>query len=131
MLHSRDANFHRLSAAEQRAANENYMREFREWRRERRRDGGDWWSEASREPTRNRRSAPSHIQVAPPPINNSAPLNLTVPGSNLIDSVSNSVAATEILPPHARFFIRRDKSSVSVKFDPPMYALRLPLSGTG
>jgi hypothetical protein len=131
MLHSRDANYHRLSAAEQRAANENYMREFREWRRERRRDGGDWWSEAPREPNRNRRSAPSHIQVAPLPINNSAPLNLAVPGGNLIDSASNSVAATDILAPHARFFIPRDKSSVSVKFDPPMYALCLPLSLTG
>ncbi|KMU76139.1 hypothetical protein CISG_05507 [Coccidioides immitis RMSCC 3703] len=28
--------------------------------------------------------------------------------------------AEEVLSPHARFFIRRDKSSVSIKFDPPV-----------
>jgi hypothetical protein len=125
MLHSRDANYHRLSAVEQRAANEAYIREFREWRRERRRDGGDWWSEAGREPIRNRRTAPSHIQVAPPLINNSSPLNLAVAaaGRTSGDSTSSSAPASEILAPHARFFIRRDKSSVSVKFDPPMFVL--------
>ena len=127
MLHSRDANYHRLSAAEQRAANEAYMREFREWRRERRHDGGDWWSEAATERVRNRRAAPSHVEVAPPPIDNSSPLNLAVAGRNLAASASSSAATSDILAPHARFFIRRDKSSVSVKFDPPMYVMRLPL----
>ena len=128
MLHSRDANYHRLSAAEQRAANEAYMREFRDLRRERRRDGGDWWSEAGRDPIRNRRIAPSHIQVAPPPINNSSPLNLavTADGRTSGDSPSISAPTSEILAPHARFFIRRDKSSVSVKFDPPMFVLPSP-----
>ena len=123
MLHSRDANYHRLSAAEQRTANEAYMREFREWRRERRRDGGDWWSEAAREPVRNRRTAPSQIQVAAPPISNSSPLDLAVAGRNLAGLASTAAAASDILAPHARFFIRRDKSSVSVKFDPPMYVM--------
>lgn len=129
MLHSRDANYQRLSAAEQRAANEAYMREFREWRRERRRDGGDWWSEAGREPIRNRRNVPSHIQVSPAPINNSAPLNLTVAaaGRNSGDLTSTSAPRSEILAPHARFFIRRDKSSVSIKFDPPMFVLLFPV----
>jgi hypothetical protein len=128
MLHSRDANYHRLSAAEQRAANEAYLREFREWRRERRRDGGDWRSEGGGEPMRNRRDVPSHIQVAAPPINNSSPLNLAVvaTGHNSGDSTTKSAPTSEILAPHARFFIRRDKSSVSVKFDPPVLVLPFP-----
>jgi hypothetical protein len=130
MLHSRDANYQRLSAVEQRAANEAYMREFREWRRERRRDGGPWWSEAGREPIRNRRNVPSHIQVAPAPIDNSSPLNLAVAaaGRTSGDSTSTSAPTAEILAPHARFFIRRDKSSVSVKFDPPMFVLSFPVA---
>jgi hypothetical protein len=127
MLHNRDASYHRLSAAEQRAANEVYLREFREWRRERRRDDADWWSEGGREPIRNRRSVPSHIQVAPAALNNSSPLDLAVTATshNSGGSTTKSAPASEILAPHARFFIRRDKSSVSVKFDPPVFVLPL------
>lgn len=113
MIHSRDASYHRLSAVEQRAANEEYMREFREWRRQRRRDGESWWSSVAREPMQNRRTEPSHIQVA-------ATSSDSLPAQTSIGSASTSAATTNILAPHARFFIRRDKSSVSVKFDPPV-----------
>jgi hypothetical protein len=34
--------------------------------------------------------------------------------------ISNSAERMQILPPHARFFIQRDSSVVSVKFDPPV-----------
>ncbi|KAJ5584028.1 uncharacterized protein N7459_003828 [Penicillium hispanicum] len=33
----------------------------------------------------------------------------------------------EVMKPHARFFIEREKSMVSIKFDPPPYAFSLPL----
>ena len=40
------------------------------------------------------------------------------------DEITHAAKAEEsnILKPHARFFIRRDKSSVSINFDPPVYA---------
>lgn len=39
------------------------------------------------------------------------------------DSVGNpsSQATPEVMKPHARFFIEREKSMVSIKFDPPAY----------
>ena len=123
MLHRRDSNYHRMSAAEQRAANENYMREFREWRRERRRTGEDWWRTSRRDSARNRRTAPSRIELAPPANNLAA-----APNGNARTAGTGPVAVitpdtplnADVLAPHARFFIRRDKSSVSVKFDPPV-----------
>lgn len=77
---------------------------------------------------RNRRDVPSHIQVAAPPINNSSPLNLAVvaTGHNAADSTTKSAPTADILAPHARFFIRRDKSAVSVKFDPPVLVWPFP-----
>ncbi len=121
MIHSRDANYHRMSAADQRTANEAYMLEFREWRRQRRsRDGENWWSTVAREPIRHRRTEPSHIQVATAPNNIPTSNGLATLAQASIGSVPTSTTTSDILAPHARFFIRRDKSSVSVKFDPPV-----------
>ena len=111
VLRSRDPSYHRLTAAEQRIANENYMREFREWRRSYRRMPSDaWWSTGGMDP-RHLRSAPSRIVMAPS--------NGMRPSSSSAEP--GDAAPDEILPPHARFFIRRDKSSVAIKFDPPVY----------
>lgn len=56
---------------------------------------------ASRQWRRLRR-APSRIEVANP------------------DSLNGSFKPPEVLAPHARFFIRRHKSCVTVRFDPPV-----------
>ena len=52
---------------------------------------------------RRRRGKPSRIEAVLPP------------GSNNVDK-----EAQRVLPFHARFFIQREKSVVSVKFDPPV-----------
>ncbi len=56
----------------------------------------------SRQWRRRRRREPSRIEVANP------------------DAVTGNSKAAEVLAPHARFFIRRHKSCVTVRFDPPM-----------
>lgn len=55
-----------------------------------------------------RRRPASLVNPIPPP--SSAP-----PGS------SGASSNVEVLKPHARFFIEREKSMVSIKFDPPPY----------
>lgn len=40
-------------------------------------------------------------------------------------STANGGPTQEVLKPHARFFIEREKSMVSIKFDPPPYVLAL------
>ncbi|EEP79538.1 predicted protein [Uncinocarpus reesii 1704] len=42
------------------------------------------------------------------------------PYTNEPEETSQNPAPEEILSPHARFFIRKDKSAVSIKFDPPV-----------
>lgn len=41
----------------------------------------------------------------------------------------NQGESTEVLKPHARFFIQRDKHMVSVKFDPPVYVSSIRYCG--
>lgn len=60
-----------------------------------------------------RRQAPSFIDPIPPP---PAPSG---------DTHRSSSSSTEVLKPHARFFIEREKSMVSIKFDPPPYVFLL------
>lgn len=59
------------------------------------------------DPSQRRRQAPSLVDPMPAP---------SVPGP------SGESAHPEVLKPHARFFIEREKSMVSIKFDPPPYA---------
>lgn len=68
--------------------------------------------------SQRRRQPPSLIDPIPPP---------PVPGPAM--TTSNG----EVLKPHARFYIEREKSVVSIKFDPPPYVLVSlcpPCSGT-
>jgi hypothetical protein len=58
--------------------------------------------------SQRRRQPPSLIDPIPPP---------PVPGPAMTTSIG------EVLKPHARFFIEREKSVVSIKFDPPPYVL--------
>jgi hypothetical protein len=55
-----------------------------------------------------RRRPASLVNPIPPP--SSAPAGSSGASSNV-----------EVLKPHARFFIEREKSMVSIKFDPPPY----------
>lgn len=52
-----------------------------------------------------RRAEPSRIEVVMVPVN---------PGTEAKER------ASEVLTPHAKFFIERERSVVSVKFDPPV-----------
>ena len=87
-------------------------------------------------PSRRLRSRPSRIEVRPgsrrqdtpdvqiPPDDHSGvrsptpsePLNT----SNTLPAPKVETTTADILKPHARFFIRRDKSAVSINFEPPM-----------
>ncbi|KAJ5570674.1 hypothetical protein N7535_004334 [Penicillium sp. DV-2018c] len=40
-------------------------------------------------------------------------------GRSLVPPAESSQSTTEVLKPHARFFIEREKSMVTIKFDPP------------
>lgn len=55
-------------------------------------------------PETRRQGQPSLIDPIPPPPNG-----------------SGGASGSEVLKPHARFFIEREKSMVSIKFDPPPY----------
>ena len=57
-----------------------------------------------------RRATPAHVEVTSPVPDGALPTN------------GNGAAESGVLLPHARFFIRRDKSCVSIRFDPPTYA---------
>jgi hypothetical protein len=41
-------------------------------------------------------------------------------------TVDESLSASDVVAPHARFYIPRNRSSVAVKFDPPVYVLSHP-----
>jgi hypothetical protein len=57
------------------------------------------------DPTSRNRQPPSLVDPLPP----------ATSGSN------GTAAGAEVMKPHARFFIEREKSMVSIKFDPPPY----------
>lgn len=63
---------------------------------------------------RNRLTAPSRIEPV-----------AGFPGGSSTSSPSSETP--EVIKPHARFFIEREKSMVNIKFDPPPYAPSLPL----
>ncbi|KAJ5661554.1 uncharacterized protein N7477_009170 [Penicillium maclennaniae] len=61
------------------------------------------------DPTSRRRQPPSLVDPLPPQ-------QYTTSGSS---GTGNGTAGAEVMKPHARFFIEREKSMVSIKFDPP------------
>ncbi|KAJ6127547.1 hypothetical protein N7523_003159, partial [Penicillium sp. IBT 18751x] len=61
------------------------------------------------DPTSRRRQPPSLVDPLPPQ-------HYTTSGSS---GTGNETAGAEVMKPHARFFIEREKSMVSIKFDPP------------
>ncbi|KAJ5293390.1 uncharacterized protein N7443_009343 [Penicillium atrosanguineum] len=61
------------------------------------------------DPTSRRRQPPSLVDPLPPQQH-------TTSGSN---GATHGTADAEVMKPHARFFIEREKSMVSIKFDPP------------
>lgn len=89
---------------------DDYMSNFPSRRAELQRRSGPMRRQNS-DPAQRRRQAPSLGDSRPAP---------AVSGS------SGAAPSAEVLKPHARFFIEREKSMVSVKFDPPPYA-SLPL----
>ncbi|OJJ48827.1 hypothetical protein ASPZODRAFT_90735 [Penicilliopsis zonata CBS 506.65] len=60
----------------------------------------------------------SLIDIDPIPRRRQIP-SLIEPLSSVGQPVEMSMDSTEVLKPHARFFIKREKSMVSIKFDPP------------
>ena len=84
--------------------------------------------------SRRLRTRPSRIEVRPQSRRQDTPDVETLPPGErfeadkniLFDAHSRSLDATagasnDVLKPHARFFIRRDKSSVSISLDPPVW----------
>lgn len=79
---------------------------------------------------RRLRTRPSRIEVRPESRRQDSPDNPDGPQSAITSELLNSsnhlpgpkaeTTTTDVLKPHARFFIRRDKSSVSINFEPPM-----------
>jgi hypothetical protein len=69
------------------------------------------------DPTSRRRQPPSLVDPLPPQQH-------TTPGTN---ETTNGTTGTEVMKPHARFFIEREKSMVSIKFDPPPYVQSTPI----
>ncbi|KAJ5610141.1 hypothetical protein N7510_006860 [Penicillium lagena] len=68
-----------------------------------------------------RRQGPSLVDPVPPPPPAPAP-----------DAAHDSNSSSpEVLKPHARFFIEREKSMVSIKFDPPPYVFVCALFFSG
>jgi hypothetical protein len=82
----------------------------------------------SEHPSRRVRMRPSRIEVRPESRRRDTPDMQVHPGEQ--DDVDEPPAdetidaakgeESDVLKPHARFFIRRDKSSVSIEFDPPV-----------
>lgn len=60
-------------------------------------------------PPPRQRYAPSPFVPADPPVSQDAPM----------DEESRLTTPPEVMKPHARFFIEREKSKVSIRFDPP------------
>lgn len=85
---------------------DNYMSNFPSRRAELQRRAGRMRRQNS-DPAQRRRQAPS--------LGDSWP----APGAS---GSSGAAPSAEVLKPHARFFIEREKSMVSIKFDPPPYA---------
>lgn len=85
-------------------------------------------------PSRRLRTRPSRIEVRPEPRRQDTPdvqilpaeqNELYGPPSNETNNAATPLNAAkteelDVLKPHARFFIRRDKSSVSINFEPPV-----------
>ena len=67
--------------------------------------------------SRRRRAAPSRINITPAPVSQATD---GIENGNGNEDSDTGKAAPEVLAPHARFFIRRDKSCVTVRFDPPV-----------
>lgn len=90
-----------------------YMSNFPSSRTELQRRAGRMRRQNS-DPTQRRRQAPSLGESWP------------APGAS---GTSGAAHSAEVLKPHARFFIEREKSMVSIKFDPPPYVFlpRRPL----
>jgi hypothetical protein len=65
-----------------------------------------------------RQGQPSLIDPIPPP---------PVGSGSGSGSGPSGAGGAEVMKPHARFFIEREKSMVSIKFDPPPYVIPPPL----
>lgn len=68
------------------------------------------------DPTSRHRQPPSLVDPLPPQQDTTSESNGTATGT----------VGTEVMKPHARFFIEREKSMVSIKFDPPPYVRSSP-----
>lgn len=73
-----------------------------------------------------RRAGPMRRQYSDPTSGRRQPLGSEEPSAAAAASGSGGMSNTEVLKPHARFFIEREKSMVSIKFDPPPYVIASP-----
>ena len=92
LIHSTDPSLRHLSPAELQTRNDAYMRRFRQWRSSRR-QARDWHYQGPPARTTYTREAPTTKDDSEKP---------------------------DILTPHARFFIRGDKTRLEIEFDPPV-----------
>ena len=92
LIHSTDPSLRHLTPHELQIRNDAYMRRFRQWRSDRRLVR-DWPYQQPTARTTYTREAPTAKDIGGKP---------------------------EILTPHARFFIRGDKTKLEIEFDPPV-----------